>query len=375
MTAAEPAGPAATGSATPYLLLDRGRLEANVARAARTAAAAGVDLRPHVKTHKSARIARIQLDAGAIGITVATVGEAEVFAAHECRDVFVAYPLWLDRSRAARVTALVDDGVRISLGVDSADGAAQAAASLGAHRVRIPVRVEVDCGQHLAGAAPDAAGDVARAAADAGMPVEGVFTFPGHSYGPGAGTPAALDEAAALDRAAACMEEAGVPAPVRSGGSTPSLSTSLSTSRADGARGGGLTELRPGVYALGDAQQWELGAMDPDDMALCCVATVVSRGAGRVVLDAGSKVLGADRPAWATGFGRLPDHPGARVVQLSEHHAVVETGGDVAAWPLGCRVRVLPNHVCTAVNLADALEVDETGGEAPWPVDARGRNI
>ena len=355
---------------TPFLLLDRARLQANVARAAGAAGAAGVALRPHVKTHKCARIARLQLDAGAVGITVATLGEAEVFAGHGCRDVFVAYPVWLDGARAARVAALVDGGVRVALGVDSGEGAARAAAALGAHRSRVPVRVEVDSGQHRSGTAPEAAGGVARAAADAGLPVEGVFTFPGHSYGPGAGAPAAGDEADALGRAAAAMTAAGVPPAVLSGGSTPSLGASLGRPASDAA--GRPTELRPGVYALGDAQQWELGAMAPEEVALSCVGTVVSRRDGAVVLDAGSKALGADRPGWATGFGRLPEDPGARIVQLSEHHAVVEP--DRGDWALGERVRVVPNHVCNAMNLADLLHVDETGATPPWTVDARGCN-
>ncbi len=359
--------------ATPYLRLDPARLEANVARAARAAAAAGVDLRPHVKTHKSARIARMQLDAGAVGITVATVSEAEVFAAHGCRDVFVAYPVWLDAARAARVVALVDDGVRVALGVDSAGGARQMAAALGPHRGQVSVLVEVDSGQHRSGTTAGEAGEVARVAADAGMPVEGVFTFPGHAYGPGAADAAATDEAAALARGAESMAAAGLPARVRSGGSTPSLAASIAGTREADAAGGGVpTELRPGVYALGDAQQWELGAMRPEDVALCCVATVVSRREGRVVLDAGSKALGADRASWATGFGRLPEHPGARVVLLAEHHAVVEAPG--ADLPLGSRVRVVPNHVCTAVNLADSIRADDDGAASPWQVDARGAN-
>ncbi len=134
-----------------------------------------------------------------------------------------------------------------------------------------------------------------------------------------------------------------------------------------------VTEVRPGVYVFGDAQQWELGTMAPEDIALTAVGTVVSHAGGRAVLDAGSKVLGADRAAYATGFGRLLDHPDARIVALSEHHAVVDLGG--APLPrLGETVRVVPNHVCAAVNLADELWVEEQGLLHPWPVSARGRN-
>ena len=156
----------------------------------------------------------------------------------------------------------------------------------------------------------------------------------------------------------------GIDPRVRSGGSTPTAALSESDV---------LTELRPGVYAFQDAQQAELGSADLADIALTAVATVVSRGRDRAVLDAGSKVLGADRPAWTTGFGRLPDDPGARVVALSEHHATVTFPG--AAPAVGERVRVAPNHVCTAVNLADELVVVDGGVEVDrWPVAARGAN-
>lgn len=132
-----------------------------------------------------------------------------------------------------------------------------------------------------------------------------------------------------------------------------------------------LTELRPGVYAFHDAQQAELGSADLADVALTAVGTVVSRAPGRAVLDAGSKVLGADRPGWASGYGRLPGCPGARVVALSEHHATVTFPDGVAVPEVGETVRVAPNHVCTAVNLADELVVVSGGVEVDrWAVAA-----
>jgi D-serine deaminase-like pyridoxal phosphate-dependent protein len=134
-----------------------------------------------------------------------------------------------------------------------------------------------------------------------------------------------------------------------------------------------LTEVRPGVYVFGDAQQWELGTVAPETIALTVLATVVSRSPGRIILDSGSKVLGADRGAYSTGFGRLLDYLDARITTLSEHHATV-TGVDL---PRGTRVRVVPNHVCAAVNLADEFLVanrDDRETFSSWAVDARGRN-
>lgn len=346
---------------TPYLRIDLIRLRHNIRRTAEQVAAAGIALRPHLKTHKCVEVARLQRDAGATGITVATVGEAETFVRAGFEDVFVAYPLWLDEPAARRLGDLAAEAT-ITIGVDSEAGAAQAGRHLGALGVR--ALVEIDCGHHRSGVLPPDAGPVAAAAARAGLDVRGCFTFPGHSYSPDTLVSAAADEARALTTAAASLRESGIEPTVLSGGSTPSLDASDTDV---------VTELRPGVYVFGDAQQWELGTTQPEDIALVCRSTVVSHAGGRLVLDAGSKALGADRAAYATGYGRLADHPDARIVLLSEHHAVVDLAG--AHLPaIGTQVDVVPNHVCNAVNLAEHLHVEEAGELTAWPVSARGQN-
>ncbi|OOL27105.1 alanine racemase, partial [Rhodococcus rhodochrous] len=154
-------------------------------------------------------------------------------------------------------------------------------------------------------------------------------------------------------------------ASVVSGGSTPTAHLDVPTA----------TELRPGVYVFGDAQQLELGTAGADAIALTALSTVVSARDDTVVLDAGSKVLGADRAAWATGYGRILGAPDARIVALSEHHATVQWPDAADRPALGTRVRVIPNHVCTTVNLADDLIV--VAGDTVvdrWPVAARGCN-
>jgi D-serine deaminase-like pyridoxal phosphate-dependent protein len=352
--------PSVANRATPFLVVDVERLTANIGRVARAAADAGVALRPHVKTHKCAEIAAMQVAAGAVGITVATIGEAEVFVDAGFADVFIAYPLWLDEGRATRLAAL-RERARVAIGVDSAESARHLARVVPG----LEVLVEVDSGQHRSGTAPEDAGAVADAAREAGLDVHGVFTFPGHGYAPDGRESAARDEAAALATAAGSLRRAGIEPRVLSGGSTPTLEASLGT--------GVPTELRPGVYALNDAQQWELASATTEQLAITCHATVVSHAGGRLVLDAGAKSLGADRAPYNTGFGRLLDRPDARVVMLSEHHAVVEGYDDPP--PLGDRVRVVPNHVCVAVNLADVLwAAGGTGELEAWPVAARGRN-
>ena len=354
--------PDALDLATPCLVVDRDVLDRNVADMAVRTGDRGMALRPHAKTHKCWEIARRQLAAGASGLTVATVSEAEIFAEAGCTDLFVAYPLWADDRRGARLRALAQR-CTLRVGVDSAEGAQALARSAGAG---FEVLVEVDSGHHRTGVPAHAAGAVAVAAARAGLTVRGVFTFPGHSYGPGLPATAALDETQALQDAATAARIAGVPVDVLSGGSTPTAA--LTT-------GSPVTELRPGVYVFNDAQQLELGVCGVDDVALTVIATVVSRAPDRFVLDAGSKVLGADQQRWATGFGRLPDYPAARISALSEHHATVSWTEEEKRPELGATVRVMPNHVCTAVNLADELVVLSGGAVVDrWPVLARGAN-
>ena len=204
---------------TPALVADLDLLQRNVTDMASFAATQGLVLRPHAKTHKTPRIADLQRGAGAIGLTVATVGEAEVFAGAGHTDLFVAYPLWLDAGRTERVRALLEHASLV-VGVDSPEGARRLAAQLGDDRDRLRVRVEVDSGHHRSGVAPEEAGDVAEAAQHAGLVVDGVFTFPGHSYSPGAPADVAGQESDALGRAAAALRRRGVDAAVISGGST-----------------------------------------------------------------------------------------------------------------------------------------------------------
>lgn len=350
--------------ATPSLVVDLDVLEENIAEMASRSRELGIALRPHAKTHKSPDLARLQRDAGATGLTVATVSEAQVFAEAGHTDLFVAYPLWVDPEKGRRLRALASTA-RVAVGVDSPEGARALAAQLGPDRGLVRVLVEVDSGHHRSGVAAEDVAALADVAAHAGLTVAGTFTFPGHSYSPGSRNAVAVQEAAALDESARALRGLGLRDLVVSGGATPT---------AGAITAGTMTEMRPGVYVFGDAQQWELGTITPDRVALTCWATVVSHAGGRVVLDSGSKALGADRAPWATGYGRLLDHPDARIVQLSEHHAVVERL-DGPPPPLGSHVRVVPNHVCNAVNLADVMTVVRCGRVvATWPVAARGAN-
>jgi D-serine deaminase-like pyridoxal phosphate-dependent protein len=354
-----------TGVPTPATFVIVRRLVRNLNAMAAFARKSGIALRPHAKSHKCVEIANMQIDAGAKGMSVATIGEAEIL----CRrpgststvdDIFISYPLWAADDTVSRLSNLTDR-VRLSVGADSAEAVSRLAPLAG----RLSVVIEIDSGLRRSGTTPTGAVEVARAVGAANLQLDGVFTFPGHSYLPSGASGAAEDEGRLLDEASSLVEEAGFATIVRSGGSTPSA---LHT-RADQ-----VNELRPGVYVFNDAQQVELGTVSMEDVALMVASTVVSRPApGRIVLDAGSKVLGPDRPTWSSGHGLLPEWPGARIVGLWEHHAVVELEEDGPL--LGETVAVVPNHVCTAVNLVpELLVVDDCRVVDRFVVAARGVN-
>ena len=383
---------------TPVLLVDQARLERNLRDMADSAVGRGIRLRPHAKTHKTAQIGRLQLGLGAVGLTVATIGEAEKFAAAGVADLFIAYPVWPSPARVSRIEVLAER-VRLRLAVESTEAAAGLARL--SRLTRPPeILIEIDSGHHRTGVTAGQADEVALSIARAGLPLAGVFTFPGHGYTPGGREQAAAEEAAALAEASAVLLAAGVE-PTRAGGAERDRGADAAEpdegTEPDGAAGGRgpgyersggstptaavrahppPTEIRPGVYVFNDAQQLELGVCGRDQIALAAAATVVSRhDPGRLVLDSGSKVLGADRQPWSTGFGRLLNWPDARIVAVSEHHATVVLSPGSAGPGLGEAVAVVPNHVCTAVNLADELLIMRDGRVVDaWPVMARGAN-
>ena len=346
---------------TPSVVVDTARLERNLERMRAVAAAAGAALRPHAKTHKCLEVGRRQQAHGAVGLTVATLAEAEAFVADGCPSVFIAYPLWAGSgTRPARLAAL-RERAELRVGVDSAAGAqALASAAPGAR-----VLIEIDSGQHRSGVPVAEVTALAAECRALGLDVIGAFTHPGHAYGkpdPAAVAAAAADERAALAAAGAALEGLTDQAPVLSGGSSPTAEAGVAAP---------LTEVRPGTYVFGDRQQMRLAGLSVDDIALVVAARVVSAPRpGEAVLDCGSKALSSDRPGWLKGHGLILEAPEATIVMLSEEHAVVH--GLTAPLRVGDLVRVVPNHVCTVVNLASGLltaDGDELTGR--WRVRAR----
>lgn len=359
------APPLPEGLDTPAVVVDLDRADANIRRMQRSMDARGVALRPHAKTHKSPFFARRQLEAGAVGLTVAVLGEGQVLADAGITDLFVAYPVWAVGAKADRLRDLAGRA-RLAVGVDSPEGAAQLGRALAGARDRPEVLIELDSGEGRTGTDVARVVTVARAVLDAGLVLRGVFTHGGHSYrGPDRVTGAAADERSTLEAAVDALAREGIEVAVVSAGSTP-------TAAVDG--GPPITEERPGTYVFGDRQQVNLGGSDPAGLALVVAATVVSTSvAGGCVLDAGAKALAKDRPGWLDGHGVIAQLPGAVIRALYDHHAVVELPPDLPPPRVGDVVAVVPNHVCPVVNLTDELVLVRDGAVVDHlPVAARG---
>lgn len=352
---------------TPALVVDLDRLDRAIERMAMAMAERGVALRPHAKTHKSVAVGRRQIAAGAAGLTVGTIGEAEVFADGGFDDLFIAYPLVPAGPKAERLRSVARKA-RLRLGIDSAAGARAIAEALGADVGLVEILVEVDSGGRRSGVPPADAGAVAGPARDLGLRVIGVFTHGGHGYhGPEARVGAADDEVRALSEAAAALRVAGVEPRVVSAGSTP---TALASAHDP------VTEERPGTYVFGDRQQVALGSIAADAVAAVVVARVVSvnEAGRRFVIDAGAKTLTKDVPTYLAGHGAIPELD-AVVARVSDYHGVVELPDGAAMPDIGRIVVVVPNHICPVVDLFDAFHVARDGAIVDrWRVDARGRS-
>jgi D-serine deaminase-like pyridoxal phosphate-dependent protein len=356
---------------TPVPIVDMDRLERNLDHAARYAAEHRLALRPHIKTHKSTRLAAEQLKRGAVGVTCATPYEAEVMS-EVANDILLAYPP-VGALRARRVAGLPDD-VRLTVALDSATAVDNLAAAARAADRPISVFVELDLGMHRVGlpVVDDAIALAHRIRAAKPLTFGGIAFYPGHIRDAVDSQDAKLDALrSALGEALARFERAGLPPDAVSGGSTPTMWRTHEIP--------GVTEFRPGTYIFNDRTTAEIGACEWDDVALTVLATVVSTAVpGQAVIDTGSKALGRE-PLRAgaggdDGFGSLLEHPEVVVKGMSEEHGILDLSRTTWRPVVGERVRVIPNHVCVVVHLNDVVYgVRGETVETSWPVAARGR--
>lgn len=373
---------------TPAVLVEFSRVRDNIDRMQALARQAGVRLRPHAKTHKSTQIAGWQIDAGAVGLCCAKLGEAEAFADAGLRDLRVAYPL--HPSNADRVFALQDRGVALSFVVDDAEVARAWSGAARASGRWLDVLVKVDVGFHRCGIDPSdrAAVDfIEEVAGEPGLRFKGLLSHAGHAYlqpSEEALAAVARDEARMLHELANDVRRRGVTVAELSVGSTPTARFIVQGAQgAQGVQTAGLSEMRPGNYVYYDRSQVALGSARLDQCALTVLSTVVSTSRDRVILDAGSKTLSSDliaRPGFP-GFGAVFTDLAAvdainedlHIERLSEEHATVRVTGGTALRP-GDRVRILPNHACVVSNLTDEVAlIAGTHVVDKIPVVARGK--
>ena len=332
---------------TPAALVDVDRMRANLARVSSYAREHGLAWRPHVKTHKSPALAAEQIAAGACGVTVATLAEAEVMAP-VADDILLAYPP-VGAAKLSRLAALPAD-LRLTVALDSAEALGGLSGALPARR-RVGVLIEIDLGMHRVGVqSPADTVALARVATGSrGIEYRGIMFYPGH-----------VRSAEALPREIAALSEhlrrhlealraAGLEPEVVSGGSTPTLWHSHEIA--------GLTEIRPGTNIFNDRLTAGMGACAWEECAYTVLATVVSTSVpGQAVVDAGAKALAKDGPAGeGGGYGALLERPEVVVSSLSEEHGILDLSRTDWRPRIGDRVRVVPNHVCVSVNLQERL--------------------
>lgn len=347
----------ATDLDTPAVTVDLDIMEANIARLQRHLAQHGLANRPHIKTHKIPELGRLQMQAGAAGITCQKLGEVEIFAdAGVADDVLLTFNVigWLKTERLMRLTkrlkrlAVVFDSEFVARGLSEA-----------ARRANADVRflIECDTGFGRNGVqTPEAAFELARAAMKLPhMHFEGLMTFPTRE-----------PTAPYFERALALFRNAGIPVPVVSGGGTPATLTVGNFPM--------LTEHRAGTYIYNDVMMVHSKAATWAECAMRVRATVVSRPTDtRAVIDAGTKVLTSDQ-YYVSGYGHILEYPEALIPSLSEEHGVIDLSACKERPAVGEIVHVVPNHCCVVSNMVDEVYGVRRGKvEATWKVAARGQ--
>jgi D-serine deaminase-like pyridoxal phosphate-dependent protein len=374
---------------TPAALIDHAQMSRNIARMQIRMEALGVRFRPHVKTTKCIPIVREQIAAGACGITVSTLKEAEQFFAEGIVDIL--YAVGMVPAKLPQAAALVARGCALKLIVDNVE-AAHAIAEFGrTHHQVFEVWLEVDTDQHRSGLAPEGAAllEVAHALVDDGVlhndsrqggaRLGGVMTHAGSSYA--LSTPEALQAMAEQERAgcvqaAQRLRAAGFPCPVVSVGSTP---TALSARQLEG-----VTEVRAGVYVFFDLVMANVGVCAPTEIALSVLTTVIGhqREKGWALVDAGWMAMSRDRGTQTQGrdygYGLVCDALGRPLdcyvmTSANQEHGIVAHSTDldlaiVERFPVGTQLRILPNHACATGAQFPQYEVLGAGGAVQsWP--------
>lgn len=358
---------------TPFVLIDLDKVERNLTNMQRIATDAKIALRPHAKTHKIPALAHKQLKAGAIGITVAKLGEAEVMAAAGIDNILIAYPI-IGEKKVARLIDLSKQ-TQITVAIDSYEAALGISEAAELANVRIGILIEMDCGFGRVGLAPGKPVlDLAKQVVSlSGLELKGILTFAGHSYdadNPEELRKVSMEEGKLAVETANLLRENGLPVETISVGSTPSSRyVSLVP---------GITDIRPGTYIFGDLMQVKIRAHELENCALTVKVTVISRPANnRAVIDAGTKIFTMDgeNSPLGTGRGMVVGHPGIRVAWLTEEHGMLELSSTDETLAIGDTLEIIPVHCCAVINMVDEVAaIRKNEVEEIWQVLGRGKS-
>jgi D-serine deaminase-like pyridoxal phosphate-dependent protein len=353
---------------TPALLLDLPRLERNAARMRDKVRQLGVTLRPHVKTAKSIDVLRVLADGEDLPITVSTLAEARYFFEHGVTDIL--YAVGVAPVKLPEIAGLIRAGCKLRVILDTVEAADAVRAFCAEEGVAVEALIEIDSDGHRAGVAAD---DplLIDIGTRLGESLAGVMTHAGASYD--CRTRAEFEAMAEQERsltvqAAERLRAAGLNCPIVSVGSTPTLHYARDLT--------GVTEARAGVYAFGDLVQAELGTCDISDIAIGVIASVIghNRHHGRVLIDAGFLALSRDRGTadmpldW--GYGAVSDPvsgeiiPDVTVSSTNQEHGIITSRSgeiDFDRFPIGSRVKILPNHACATAAAHDRYFVTDGG--------------
>jgi D-serine deaminase-like pyridoxal phosphate-dependent protein len=356
---------------TPAVIIDLDTVERNIAKMAAQLKKAGIAHRPHIKTHKSVRLAKLQQAAGAIGITVAKLAEAEVFAEAGFTDILIAIPI-LGEQKLKRFSS-IHQNINVTATVDSlvvAKGLSRVGMETGKP---VPVLIELDGGLHRGGRQPG--DDIVSFACEIsdlpGIKLLGIMAYFGQIYrekNVDDLTRFVRGESELIKQVVRDLNKAGIPVQIVSSGSSPSsiLSDELL----------GVNEVRAGNYIFFDASAVQMGLAEEQDCALRVIATVISTPLpGRATIDAGTKTLTSDKAHHREGFGIVVNQPGVEVIGLNEEHGMLSFDPAAVQLSVGDRIEIIPNHSCVVPNLYDNVYgVREQKVVEIIHIDARGRN-
>lgn len=357
---------------TPALMVDMPTMEQNISHVHSATFEAGLQIRPHIKSHKTPEIAQMQIAAGAVGVTCAKIGEAEVMSSAGIDDIFIANSL-VGETKMRRLVALARRTPRLSIAVESIEAARQASEAFSAAGLQLEVVIEADVGAGRTGVHPaDAVGFADGVASMPALRIVGVMAYGSHFGYTMRGHEALVEGAAKEGRIIAELAEqladAGHEMARISGGSTPTAGRYR--------EGCGLTEIRSGTYIFYDRNQVDIGSASMEQVALSVLATVVATPVPeRAIIDAGTKGLSQQVGNTSDGYGWFPDVPGARVVKINDEHGFVDVTEAQRPLEIGEKLRVVPARAPTCLNLYDRLYAVRDGEvEDVWRVAARGCN-